>query len=171
MALPKANALTIRIEGHDLPGLTCGGSPDFPGYAGIQVAVQRRNRPGELLGPQPGDADAVNWTLDATAKPAAEGGVELTGPHIQGGPGNRFIYLSWGTVLPPDRTFILFRRAKLLLAAVPPEVLTAALDTGTLTGRLGLTDAKGHPLCARVVPPAIDWSAGRRHAAPGQGRA
>ncbi|NEE59503.1 monooxygenase, partial [Streptomyces sp. SID8455] len=28
-----------------------------------------------------------------------------------------------------------------------------------LTGRLGLTDAKGQPLCARVRPPLISWSA------------
>jgi hypothetical protein len=28
-----------------------------------------------------------------------------------------------------------------------------------LVGRLGLTDAKGNPLCAAVRPPVIEWSA------------
>lgn len=55
--------------------------------------------------------------------------------------------------------FTMFRRAKLLLGAVPPEVLAAAVRSGRLTGRLGLTDAKGHPLCARVVPPTVRWTA------------
>jgi hypothetical protein len=33
------------------------------------------------------------------------------------------------------------------------------LDGGPLVGRLGLTDRKGHPLCAAVRPPLIEWSA------------
>jgi hypothetical protein len=49
----------------------------------------------------------------------------------------------------------MFRRAKLMLADVPPDVLDAAATSGTLVGTLGLTDAKGHPLCARVKPPMI----------------
>ena len=32
--------------------------------------------------------------------------------------------------------------------------------TGLLVGRLGLTDAKGKPLCAPVRPPVVQWSAG-----------
>jgi hypothetical protein len=53
----------------------------------------------------------------------------------------------------------MFRRAKLMLGGVDPDVLTAAVGSGLLVRRLGLTDAKGHPLCARVVPPRITWSA------------
>jgi hypothetical protein len=53
----------------------------------------------------------------------------------------------------------MFRRAKLMLGAIPPEVTAEAVRTGRLTGRLGLTDARGRPLCARVLPPAITWTA------------
>lgn len=53
----------------------------------------------------------------------------------------------------------MFRRAKLMMSDVSPETLQAATESGALTGRLGLTDAKGHPLCARVKPPQIDWTA------------
>jgi hypothetical protein len=39
----------IRIEGTDLPGASCGPSPDPPGgYHNIHVAVQRRHRRVEL---------------------------------------------------------------------------------------------------------------------------
>jgi hypothetical protein len=85
-------------------------------------------------------------------------GTDVRGPHIQGRPGERFIYLSWGSV-GDDGRFTMFRRAKLMLAEVPADVLAAAAASGTLVGTLGLTNAKGHPLCARVKPPQIYWSA------------
>jgi hypothetical protein len=39
-------------------------------------------------------------------------------------------------------------------------VIGAAVASGTLVARLGLTDVKGNPVCARVRPPAVEWSAG-----------
>ena len=146
--------MQIRIEGRDLPGRSCAAGPGFPGYDLIQVAVPRRNRPTELLGLHPGDAPGATWTLDCGFSEGT-GGTELTGPYIQGGPGARFIYLSWVA----GERLALFRRAKLLLSAVPQDTLAAARGTGLLTARLSLTDAKGNPLCARVVPPAVEWAA------------
>ena len=43
----------------------------------------------------------------------------------------------------------------------PADVLAAAARHGLLVGRLGLTDAQGGPLCARVEPPHITWTAAR----------
>jgi len=153
----------IRIEGTDLPGSSCGPSPDRPGgYRGIHVAVQRKNKPAELLGLTPAAAPAATWTLDCVAKSRPDGTTDLTGPCIQGPPGGRFIYLSWGTVEEPG-TFVLFRRAKLWLNAVPAPVLASVAgqgEHGVLVGRLGLTDPKGNPVCASVRPPLIEWSAG-----------
>ncbi|HYY01827.1 MAG TPA: DUF5990 family protein [Mycobacterium sp.] len=37
-------------------------------------------------------------------------------------------------------------------------MLAAAAASGTLVGTVGLTDDNGHPLCARVKPPQIQWS-------------
>jgi len=85
-------------------------------------------------------------------------GVDLKGPYIQGPPGGRFVYLSWGTVDDANR-FNLFRRAKLWLDAIPSSVTDRALDLGLLVGRLRLTDHRGNPLCAGVRPPLIDWAA------------
>lgn len=150
--------MLIRIEGTDLPGRACGPEASRPdGYAGIHVGVQRRGKP-ELLGVVPGDAPAVTWTLDAAVTPAPDGSTDVRGPYIQGPPGGRFIYLNWGEVGSPG-SFEMFRRAKLWLEAVPAPVLREAAERGVLVGRLGLTDAKGHPRCASVRPPLIEWLA------------
>jgi hypothetical protein len=149
----------IRIEGHHLPGASCGPGPDYPdGHPNIHVAVQRRNKPVELMGLVRGDAETATWTLECIADETASG-VDLKGPYIQGSTGGRFVYLSWG-VVGADTTFAMFRRAKLMLEAVPPDVIRSALATGLLVGMLGLTDEKGHPRCAAVRPPLIEWSAG-----------
>jgi hypothetical protein len=150
--------MQIRIEGFDLPGDSCGASPDFPGYDNIHVGLQRRNRRDELVGLTRGDERSATWTVDCKANRSAQG-IDVQGPYIQGPPGGRFIYLSWGTV-DEGGTFTLFRRAKLWLDAIPPAVLESAADGGLITGRLGLTDQKGNPLCAAVRPPLIEWFAG-----------
>jgi hypothetical protein len=148
----------IRIIGSDLPGNSCGPSPDSPGgYQNIHVGVQRRNKPTELLGLVPADAAMASWTIDCTASPSPTG-FDLKGRYIQGPPGGRFIYLSWGTVNDTE-TFTLFRRAKLWLDTVPVAVIEDADRRGLLVGRLGLTDAKGNPRCAAVRSPVIEWTA------------
>jgi hypothetical protein len=152
--------LIIRIEAIDLPGRSCGPSPDRPGgHHGIEVGVQRKNRPGDLLGQVRADVDAVTWELEAT--PVSADGADVRGPYISGPPGGRFIYLAWG-VVGEQGGFDMFRRAKVMLDAVPPAVMTAARSSGVLVGRLGLTDPKGNPTCAAVRPPLIEWSGADR---------
>jgi hypothetical protein len=55
--------------------------------------------------------------------------------------------------------FTMFRRAKLRLDAVPPELLRDAQRQGFLVARVTLTDPKGNPVCASLGPPFIEWSA------------
>ena len=146
--------MQIRIVGTDLPGRDCPPGHNFPGYSNVHVGMQTKRRPPELLELQPGDADEVSWTMDCDAN-----GSDVRGPYIQGRPGERFIYLNWGSV-DGDGRMDMFRRAKLMIGAVPGEVLAEAAKSGLLVGRLGLTDAQGQPLCASVRPPTIDWSVG-----------
>ena len=150
-------SVQIRIEGSDLPGRSCAASPGFPGYENIHVGVQRRNRPDELLGMCPGDAPSAVWSLDCDVAQTPDG-IDFKGPYIQGRPRERFIYLSWGAV-DDDGGFTMFRRAKIWLDACNLEVVAAAQQSGTLVARLGLTDAKGHPVCAAVRPPRVEWLA------------
>ena len=145
------------IEATDLPGSSCPPGANFPGYDNIHVAVQRRGAHGDLLGLQSGDATAARWVLDCTATPTPTG-LDITGPYVQGRPGARFVYLSWGT-LDADGRFDMFRRAKLMWDAVDPATAAAASAAGRITARLGLTDARGNPLCAAVRPPLVEWSA------------
>jgi hypothetical protein len=144
----------IRIVGTDLPGRDCPPGHNFPGYSNVHVGMQTKRRPPELLDLQPGDAAEVNWTIDCEVN-----GSDIRGPYIQGRPGERFIYLNWGSV-DGDGQMEMFRRAKLMLADVPQAVLGKAATKGVLVGRLRLSDAKGEPLCAAVRPPAIEWSVG-----------
>jgi hypothetical protein len=151
--------MQIRILATDLPGTTCGPSPDEPaGYTDIRVGVQRRNKPTEVDGLHAGDAASARWDLPCTATQGPNG-LDLRGPHLQGGPGGRFLYLSWiyRHASGEDR---MFRRAKLMLEGVPKAVLWRAAETGMLVGQLGLTDDRGHPTCAAVRPPQIRWRAG-----------
>jgi hypothetical protein len=147
----------IRIEGAELPGRDCAAAPGFPGYRNIYVGLQARDRRDELLGRHPGDALTAIWEVRVTAT-STDAGWDLRGPYVQGRPGGRWIYLSWGTT-DDAGAFTMFRRAKLHFDGIDPNVLHAAVQGGLLVGRLGLTDAKGHPLCAAVRPPLIEWSA------------
>ncbi|MEU8704855.1 DUF5990 family protein [Streptomyces sp. NPDC048565] len=149
--------MQIHIEASELPGRTCGPDTDFADYRNIHVGVQRKDRPGELLGLHPGDAERASWTLDCTAL-STEEGIEVSGPYIQNRFGGRFVHLSWGTV-DDSGTFTMFRRAKLMMSDIAPQVLEAATRTGHLTATLRLTDDRGRPRCARVRPPDVGWSA------------
>jgi hypothetical protein len=148
--------MLIRIEANDLPGRSCGPSPERQeGNHGIEVGVQRKNKPGELMGQVSADLESVIWELEAT--PKASEVADFVGPYISGPPGGRFIYLSWGVVESPG-SFEMFRRAKIMFDGIPDDVMTAAQASGLLVGRLGLTDPKGNPTCAAVRPPLIEWT-------------
>ncbi|GAA1521546.1 hypothetical protein GCM10009677_63260 [Sphaerisporangium rubeum] len=148
--------MLIFIEGSELPGRECEQAPGFPGYSNIHVGVQRRGGTGEMLGLTAADASSVLWELEVTAI-RTESGWDLRGPFVQGRPGGRFVYLSWGTV-DEAGVFSMFRRAKLWLEAIPADVLERAVAGGVLVARLGLTDAKRQPLCASVRPPLVEWT-------------
>mgnify|MGYP001469497451 CR=1 FL=1 len=62
---------------------------------------------------------------------------------MQEPPGGRFVYLSWGTDDGPG-TFMMFRRAKIRLDQIPPVILVEAVENGSLTAGVGLTDANGN---------------------------
>jgi Family of unknown function (DUF5990) len=156
--------MRIEIHATQLPGAGRGPSPQQPdGHRGIHVAVQRRGRLDELLGLVRGDAESASWSLECAARRTADG-IDLTGPYIQGRPGGRFIYLSWGTVESPG-TFTMFRRAKLMLDGVDHELLDAAVASGVLSGQ-SRPDRRGRQSTVRRGSPAVDRVVGGTVAAP-----
>jgi hypothetical protein len=143
----------IRIEGDDLPGTRDGAQATALRLGNVHVGVQRK---AEVVDRVPATASEAIWQFEITSR-EVDGLLDVGGPWVQGRPGARFIYLSWGAVT--DDRFEMFRRVKLLFGDIPTDLLRAAHDgAGVLVGRLGLTDAKGGPLCARVRPPTITWT-------------
>jgi hypothetical protein len=138
--------MLVRIAGVNLPGRSWGG------YQNIHVGVQRK---AEVVDFVEGDAGEAVWEFEVEHRPDGD----FRGPEVQGKRGERFFYLSWGTVA-GNGAFTMFRRAKLMLAAVDPAVIAAAGQPGhALVATLSLTGADGAPRCASVRPPAISWTA------------
>lgn len=146
----KPQTVVVRVVGRRLPGKTCGP------YTEVHVGLAQNVGcdPDEVV---PADAREAIWETrieirDQDGRPA------FRGRAVNGPPRERFLYLTWvgrkGGEAPA-----MFRRAKLRLDAVPPEVLAKALQSGKLVGRLELTAGDGMPVCASVRPPAISWSA------------
>lgn len=123
----------------------------------VHVGVQVRHDPNELVR---GDATDAAWDVDIDVVDR-DGELDFRGTAVHGKRGDRFVYLTWGDV-GADGGFEVFRRAKPMLDRVDPSVLERARRTGELVGRVDLTDGLGGPRCARVDPPAIEWSVGRR---------
>jgi hypothetical protein len=125
--------MRLVIRGRQLPGLTCGP------YRNIHVGLQIGREPTALV---PADADSAEWLADITTTDDGD----FRGAAVQGKKDERFVYLTWGTV---DRgSFSMFRRAKLMLGDLPPGADDVTVD-------VDLTDDKGMPRCARLVPRSI----------------
>jgi len=163
-----AGTMTVVIEGSELPGRSCGPEPDGPGHENVHVALGGRsedrisltmsNKPGMAIEPVPGDAPAARWEMPVTVR-RDDDGFDFAGPYVRGVRDDRHLGLIWGD-LASDGTLQVFRGAKLRLVDVDPGLIEQALQPcTTLVARIRLTDARGNPICARVHPPYLTWSA------------
>jgi hypothetical protein len=163
-----AGTMTVVIEGSELPGRTCRPEPDGQGHQDVYVALGGRsedrpaltmsNKPGMAIEPVPGDAPAARWEMPVTVR-RDEDGFDFGGPFVRGVRDDRHLGLIWGDLQGGD-TLQVFRGAKLRLVDVDPGLIEQALRPGhTLIARIRLTDARGNPICARVHPPYLTWSA------------
>jgi Family of unknown function (DUF5990) len=145
----------LRIHANDLPGRNCAPDDAPMSYENVHVGLQRGREPYDLV---PGDAANATWEVEVTTKRGRDGGIDVGGPFAQGKAGERFFYLTWGTI-DDDGTFNMFRRAKLMLSDIDADVLAcAAAGEGALTAHLGLSDGRGLPVCARVRPHQVSWT-------------
>jgi Family of unknown function (DUF5990)/Domain of unknown function (DUF5655) len=170
---PVLGTITVVIEGTELPGLTCQPESDGIVHRNIHVALATRAKgiaegqswlnvplkPGLAAQPFPGDAKETRWQVTVTVRGSADDGYDFTGPSVGGDRTDRHLCLVWGDV-PGDGTLQLFRGAKLRLVDVRPDLITEAMRPGYgLVARVRLTDDKGNPVCARLRPSHITWSA------------
>ena len=141
--------MLLQIRGYHLPGREWR-SPDEH-YDNVHVGVQVGKEPHELVR---GDADTSSWTIPIEVV-ARDDGLDFRGTAVQGRPGARFIYLTWGDVA-EDGSFAMFRRAKLMLADL--ESLITSDRDGTIVATVDLTDDCGGPRCARLRAPALRFT-------------
>lgn len=148
--------MRVVIEGFELPGRRfC--SPDGSPLMNVHVGVQIRAYPSELVS---GDASEARWELDVMVTEQPDGSFDFRGPAVHGRRGDRFLYLTWGNVT-DEGGFEMFRRAKLMLDRIDPELVATAERKGLpLIGTIRLTDRHGGPRCARVDPPDLTWTIG-----------
>jgi len=142
----------VVITGVNLPGrVFC--RPDGSSMDNIYVGVQVRRDPAQTVR---ADEPEALWEIEIDVV-RKDGGLDFRGPAVQGKRGDRFIYLTWGNVSQDDQ-FEMFRRAKLMLDPVDPELIESAMEFGCLAAVVDLTGGDGGPRCARVDPPAVAWS-------------
>ena len=165
---PELGPLTVVIEGSELPGLSCQPDGEEPEHRNVHVALYTRSKdqptlamPGnswQAAEPVPGDSPAARWEMTVTVRQDGDG-YDFSGPFVRGVRTDRHLGLAWGD-LPGDGTLRLFRGAKLRLVEVPPGLIAEAMRPGhRLVARVRLTDTKGYPVCARLRPQYLAWSA------------
>jgi hypothetical protein len=124
-------------------------------YQNVHLGIQLGRDAAELVR---GDAREATWNTGITIQ-HTDNMYDFRGPAVQGRRGDRFVYLTWGEV-DGNGTFEMFRRAKLMLNRIDPDLIQSAIEhAGPLVASVHLTDACGMPRCARVDPPAIVWVA------------
>ena len=147
--------MRVTIRGTNLPGRQFHAGDCT--YYNVHVGVQERRDPVGLVR---GDAASATWDVDIRVDVGTDGALDFKGPAVQGKRGERFVYLTWGNV-GSDGSFDMFRRAKLMLNRVEPQLLRGAdHDAKHLVATVDLTDGRGGPRCARLDPPALTWSTG-----------
>jgi hypothetical protein len=147
--------MRFAIEGHDLPGRSCGPGPDGRPYDDVHVGLARRTETVDLF---QGDAQRVQWSFDVVVRRDEDGSLYFTGPFVHGRRGERSLSLRWVTLTEVDELDV-FRAAKLRLSDLDEQIVEEALARGgRLVARLGLTDDCGYPRCASVRPPDVVWS-------------
>lgn len=138
--------MEVVVQGSELPGRRWPTLAHV--YENVHVALQVGSKPAGLV---PGDAARAEWVTRVELL-EREGHTDFRGPAVQGRPGERFLYLTWGEV--NGDSFAMFRRAKLMLDDMP----LGALAPKRAVAVVRLTDEQGAPRCARLRPPAITWT-------------
>jgi hypothetical protein len=130
--------MRITIRAIDLPGERA--------EPGVVIGLQVRRDVERWV---PATAESGEWTTDIEVLDR-DGRRDFRGPAVQGPKGERFLYLSHGTVI--DGRFVMHSRAKLMLADAP--------DADAVVLTVHVADETGRIRVARQRPPAVEWAAG-----------
>jgi hypothetical protein len=126
---------------------------DLPPGEALRLGIQRGT---VVIDDVLGEGDEIPFSFSVTVRPR-QGGIDFGGPFVQGRPGERFVYLCWGT---RDEAggWEMERRAKIPLVGITPAQAETAGRTGQpIEAALEMTDARGRPVCASYPPDRIAW--------------
>jgi hypothetical protein len=152
----ERHQLAIDIVGHEMPGRSCGPGRDGEWRENIHAGLKRGKETIQLVA---GDAASATWSFAIAVRRTADGW-DYGGPYVSGDRSDRHLGIHWVEV-GDDGTMALFRGAKLRLVELDGALIDGAIASGRrLVARVNMTDEHGWPRCARVRPPAIDWSLG-----------
>ncbi|HEX4982171.1 MAG TPA: DUF5990 family protein [Ilumatobacteraceae bacterium] len=144
--------MEIVIRAHNMPGRNFRNA--CVPIHNVHVGVQVRSEPVGLVR---ADAECAEWHVDVRVE-TVDGRFDFKGPAVHGSRGQRFLYLTWGDVNSAGG-FAMFRRAKLMLDQIEPELIADALaGSRPLLATIDLTDGYGGPRCGRVGSPALTWA-------------
>ena len=151
---------------HNIHVALAGPRQDGRGRSEDRPALVMTGSPWLAAEPVPGDSPSARWEVPVTVRRDTDG-LDFSGPFVRGDRADRHLGLAWGDV-PGDGTLRVFRGAKLRLVDIDPRLVEEALRSQhRLVARIRLTDPRGNPVCARVHPPALTWSAGPTEPQPG----
>ena len=125
---------------------------------GVQWALQRsRGDYSDLAPPTKSLPERLVFDFTIQAERAADGGLRLLGPGVQGPPTARFFYLNSGT-LAGDTSSGFSRRAKISLMGLTWPMIEALGPDQRLQVRISGTSKDGGPACASITPLLPGWS-------------
>ena len=147
----SSQEIQVQIICQNLPG------DQFQGRTSVRLGIQKGDRVIDDVG-----AGATSATFLASIRVVRNpetGMLNFLGPYTQGTPQERFIYLCWGER--KNESWDGFRRAKLPLRPLSPEVVEKALTDGqSITVVIDMRDSKGEPLCATIKSDKVAWRLG-----------
>jgi len=133
----------------DMPGTV------FGERTGVRLGVQERR---QVVDDLPADAEPAVFRFSVRAKGDAQvEDPDFAGPYVQGGRGQRFVYLCWGERI--DGVWSGFRRAKLSLHTLSWHKINEALETGSpVRATIRMSDERGGPAAASLTAEQVDWA-------------
>jgi hypothetical protein len=126
---------------------------------GARPGRRRQRRPGPVHRPGRTGAQRYRGRDLAHRSPGIkkDAGLDYRGPQVDGKRGNRHIYINWLN-REPDGELRLFRRGKVMLDGLDPELVDRAESAGAaLTCTVNLTSERGLPTTGFFRPHQLDW--------------
>lgn len=146
--------MIVEIRGKNPPGRRCAPAPGHGPYEAISVGLGRHQEPVGLVA---GDTPNPRWRIEVRVV-RTPAGLDYRGPQVEGKRGGRHIYINWLN-REPDGELRMFRRGKIALDGLDPDLVERAERTGAILGcTVDLTNERGHPTTALMRPPQLDWT-------------